>query len=160
MDADGFIVASDLTESGVDDASVAVTMIQGLGPCIKRFTGDGAYDTRPVYEALTAVGGGGVTVVIPPRKKPSGCASPNAVLQQRKAAIARIAEVGRRQWRKESGAHKQARAENMMLRYKRIIGGGLRARKMAAQTRETVIAVSVLNRMTRMGTPRSVAVVG
>jgi hypothetical protein len=46
-----------------------------------------------------------------------------------------------------------------MLRHKRIVGDALRARKMAAQTRETAIAVSVLNRMTRLGTPRSVAVV-
>lgn len=45
---------------------------------------------------------------------------------KRDAAIERIAEVGRRQWRKESGAHQQARAENAMLRYKRIIGDGLR----------------------------------
>ena len=31
---------------------------------------------------------------------------------QRDGAIARIAEVGRRRWRKEAGAHRQARAEN------------------------------------------------
>ena len=46
-----------------------------------------------------------------------------------------------------------------MLRYKRIIGEALRARKMAEQTTETRIALSVLNRMSTLGTPRSVAVV-
>ena len=57
-------------------------------------------------------------------------------------------------------AHRQARAENAMLRYKRIIGETLRARKMTTQTTETRIAVSVLNRMTVLGTPVSVAVLG
>ncbi len=49
-------------------------------------------------------------------------------LVQRDAAIERIAKVGRRQWRKESGAHRQARAENVMFRYKRLIGDRLRAK--------------------------------
>ncbi|HJN73907.1 MAG TPA: hypothetical protein QGF58_08245, partial [Myxococcota bacterium] len=42
--------------------------------------------------------------------------------QQREAALLRIDEVGRRQWRKESGAHQQARAENGMYRFKQILG--------------------------------------
>ena len=70
----------------------------------------------------------------------------------------RIAEVGRRQWRKEAGAHQQARAENGMFRYKRIIGDGLRARKFEAQKREVAIAVNVLNRMAAFGMSESVKV--
>ena len=34
----------------------------------------------------------------------------------------RAREVGRRQWKKESGYHRQARAENTFFRYKTIIG--------------------------------------
>ena len=70
-----------------------------------------------------------------------------------------FAEVGRRQWRKEAGAHQQARAENAMLRYKRIIGDSLRAKKPGAQEREAKIAVNVLNRMTMPGRPESVKIV-
>lgn len=66
--------------------------------------------------------------------------------------------MGRRQWRKESGADQQARAENGMFRYKRIIGDRLRAKKLGAQTRETMLAVNVLNRMTALGMPDSVTV--
>ena len=157
VDAGGFIVASELTESGVDDGSVGATMIRGQGAGIERFTADGAYDTRAIYEALAATGGTGVNVVIPPRREatPSG----DEVLRQRDAAIVRIAEVGRRRWRKEAGAHRQARAENAMLRYKRILGEALRARKMATQATEARIGVSVLNRMTTLGKPNSVAVI-
>ena len=68
--------------------------------------------------------------------------------------------MGRRQWRKEVGAHQQAWAENGMFRYKRIIGDALRARKTHAQKREAMIAVNVINRMTALGMPQSVAVAG
>ena len=105
VDGEGFIVVSELTESGVDDASVGVTLIKRTD-----------------------------------------------------AAIERIAEVGRRQWRKESGAHQQARAENGMFRYKRILGDGLRARRLEAQQREAMIGVNAINRMTQLGMPKSVAV--
>ena len=71
----------------------------------------------------------------------------------------RIAEVGRRRWRKESGAHRQARAENAMFRYKRLLGDRLRAKTPERQTTEARIAVNVLNRMYGLGTPDSQAVV-
>ena len=96
----------------------------------------------------------------------SGCTLPRCPSRQavqisypRDGTIARIAEVGRRRWRKEAGAHRQARAENAMLRYKRTIGEALKARKMTTQATETRFAVSVLNRMTAHGAPVSVAVV-
>lgn len=97
-------------------------------------------------------------IVIPPRKTASLSRPAEDILQQRAVAIQRIAEVGRRQWRKESGAHQQARAENGMYRYKRIIGDALRARRSSAQKREAMIAVSTINRMTQLGMPVSMAV--
>jgi Transposase DDE domain len=151
VDAKGFIVASELTESGVDDASVGTEMIREQGPRISRFTADGAYDTRAVYEALAAAGGERITVVIPPRKDATLSTCGDDVLRQRDAAITRIAEEGRRRWRKEAAANRQARTENAMLRYKRIIGEALRARKMTGQENESRVAVHVLNRMKRLG---------
>ena len=81
----------------------------------------------------------------------------DSILEQRDSAIERIAQVGRRQWRKEAGAH-QARGENGMFRYKRIIGDGLRATDFEAQKREAAVAVNVINRMTLLGMPESQAV--
>ena len=159
VDGEGFIVASELAGSGVDDASVGVTLIERIEAGIGRFNADGAYDTTALYEALAAMGAPGVEIVIPPRKTASMSKSTGGALAQRDAAIERIAEVGRRQWRKESGAHQQARAENGMLRYKRILGDGLRARRLEAQKREEMIGVNVLNRMTELGMPKSAAVV-
>ena len=158
MDAQGFIVASELTDSGVDDASAGVGMIERIEATVDRFTADGAYDTRAIYEALGAVGDAGPTIVIPPRRTASPSRPKEHVLTQRDAAIRRIAEVGRRQWRKEAGAHQQARAENGMYRYKRLIGDALRSRRPNSQKREAMIAVNVINRMTRLGMPQSEAI--
>jgi len=134
-------------------------MLKGLGVALERFTADGAYDTRAMYEAVGAIGAPSVKIVIPPKR--TAVADPLAVgpWRQRNETQEWIARIARRQWRKESGAHRQARAESGMYRYKRVIGDSMRARTREAQTREARIAVNVLNRMTELGTPDSVAVV-
>ena len=97
--------------------------------------------------------------MIPPRKTAAPSQPAEELLEQRDAAIDRIAEVGRRRWRKESGAHRQARAENAMFRYKRLVGDRLRAKSPESQATEARIAVNVLDRMHGLGTPESEAVV-
>jgi hypothetical protein len=72
--------------------------------------------------------------------------------------ILRVKEVGRRQWKKEAGYHRQARVENAFFRYKSIIGDRLRARHPGAQATEAAIACNILNRMTELGRPASFAV--
>ena len=158
VDAEGFVVVSELTDSSTDDASVGATMTGRIEAALERFAADGAYDTRAIYEALASDGVPAPTIVIPPRRTASPSKPAEDDFQQRDAAIGRIGEVGRRQWRKEAGAHQQARAENGMYRYKRIIGDALRARKPEAQRREAMIAVNVINRMTGLGMPISVPV--
>jgi hypothetical protein len=83
---------------------------------------------------------------------------PADIVQQRDAAIDRIAKVGRRQWQKEARAHQQARAENGMYRYKQIIGNSLRGRTVATQEVAAKIRIFLVNRMTEFGTPNSVAI--
>ena len=61
-------MAYELTGSGVDDASVGVAMIDRIDSTIERFTADGAYDTRAIYEVLHPVGEAVPTIVIPPRR--------------------------------------------------------------------------------------------
>ncbi|MFT7624140.1 MAG: hypothetical protein ACI9WU_003327, partial [Myxococcota bacterium] len=124
VDGEGFIVASELTDSFVDDASVGVVMTGRIESAIERFTADGAYDTRAIYEALQEAAAGAPVppIVIPPRKTASPSKPAEESLAEGDAAISLLAvfEVGRRQWRKEAGAHQQARAENGMYRYRYI----------------------------------------
>jgi hypothetical protein len=86
----------------------------------------------------------------PPSGRPGG---------QRHDAIERIAVLGRRQWRKESGAHRRTRAENGMYRYKHLTADRLRAKHVEARKREALIAVNIINRMTALGMPVAVKAV-
>ena len=112
-----------------------------------------------MYEALAAAGATDIRIVIPPKKTAIVDSRAKGTWCQRNDAIERIGKVGRRQWRKESGAHQQARAENGMYRYKRIIGDRLRAQHRESQRREALIAVNVINRMTALGMPESEKIV-
>jgi len=56
IDEDGYIIASALTDRVADDACVAISMLEQIEGTIAWFTADGAYDTRPMYEALAASG--------------------------------------------------------------------------------------------------------
>ena len=81
-----------------------------------------------------------------------------ATARGRPRGIGRIAWVktlGRRQWQKASGYHRQSRVENTFFRYKSIIGEGLRARSPAGQGSEAVLGCEILNRMTALGRPVS-----
>ncbi len=69
-------------------------------------------------------------------------------------------KIGRRQWKKESGYHRQARVENTFFRYKAIMGDRLRARHPKSQEAEAVIACNILNRMARLGISESFAITG
>ena len=50
VDAEGFIVAAELTASSRDDASTLPDLLAPLEVPIRRFTADGAYDHRSVYD--------------------------------------------------------------------------------------------------------------
>ena len=69
--------------------------------------------------------------------------------------ITLVKQLGRRQWQKASGYHRQGRVENTFFRYKSIIGDGLRARSPAGQGSEVVLGCEILNRMTALGRPVS-----
>ncbi len=79
-------------------------------------------------------------------------------LSARDTTVCEVNTMGRRQWKKESGYHRQGRVENTFFRYKQILGGKLRARQVRAQEVEAALACRILNRMGETDMPRSVAV--
>jgi len=154
VDGDGVIVAQVLTDGAADDAKAGVNLIADVAGEIASVTADAAYDTVAIYEAAASRG---ATVVVPPtrtakvtRRRPR-CAA-------RDRTIRRVAKLGRRRWKKESGFHRQGRVENAFFRYKGIISDRLRARHADAQEAEVVIACNILNRMIALGPPVSSAV--
>ena len=146
----GRILAAELTDHDVPDASVFPALLNRTEGKIVRLTADGAYDRRTVYDAA---GRRGAYVVIPPQR--GAIKSEDPVLQTRNRHITRMARVGRAQWRREKGQHRQAHAENAFYRYKRIFGPALRARNPLAQRTEVMAACNLLNWMHSLGMPDS-----
>ena len=159
VDAEGFIVAAELTASSRDDASTLPALLDTIEVPIRRFTADGAYDHRSVYDQRSAAGTENVVIVIPPRRSAVSAGPTDGPWAQRDTALERIRQVGRREWQKESGYRQQARVENSFFRYKSVLGGGLKARHGKAQRREVAIGCHILNRMAELGRPKSCAVV-
>lgn len=118
----------------------------------RQFTGDGAYDKRGIYETFIPRG---ATVLVPPSRTAIESGDNTPADQARNSAVRRIREVGRRQWRKESGHHQQARAENTFFRYERLLGGRLRARDSVGRNVEARVACDILNRMLELGAAKS-----
>jgi hypothetical protein len=152
VDETGIIVAQALTNSNVDDATTGVTLVDDVTKEIRTVIGDAAYDTRPFYGAAIDRG---AAVVVPPIKTARIGRSQSPA---RDRTVRRIHEVGRRQWKKEMGYHRQARVENSFFRYKTILGSRLRARGPHAQAVEARLACNILNRMTELGRPASFAI--
>ena len=151
VDQSGVIRVHTLTEETGDDATTALDLLTAVEGPLVRITADAAYDTVAVYETA---GARGATVVIPPARTANvsghGPRSP-----ARDRTITLVKQLGRRQWKKASGYHRQGRVENTFFRYKSIIGDGLRARSPAGQGSEVVLGCEILNRMTALGRPVS-----
>jgi hypothetical protein len=149
----GEIVAQVLTDGNADDAKTGIELIEQVEGDIECVIGDAAYDTAAIYEVA---GAKGADVVVPPVKGAvvSGSKLP---LSARDETVLKVNTLGRREWKKESGYHRQGRVENTFFRYKQILGGKLHARHVQAQEVEAALACRILNRMTGLGLPVSVA---
>ena len=152
VDETGTVVAQALTNANVDDAATGIRLINEVSSKIKTVIADGAYDTRSFYAAAESKG---ARVVVPPDKTAT---IGGELSRARDRAVRRIRKVGRRQWRKEVGYHRQARVENAFFRLKTILGDRMRARSEEARRVEARIACNILNRMTELGRPESYAI--
>ena len=155
VDGAGVIVAQALTDGSADDAGEGIKLLQSVGRKVRSFTADGAYDSSAIYKAAKARG---AKVVVPPPRKATAPTRRKSPLPERDRTIRRIGKVGRRRWKKESGYHRQGHVENTFFRLKSIVGRRLRARHADAQATEALLACNVLNRMFKLGRPRSVAI--
>ncbi len=135
-------------------------LLEQVDSPIRRFTADGAYDTRSVYELLGEVGTANFKIVIPPRRGAVPLDGAEATWAQRNATLETIRNVGRQGWQRESGYRRHGAVENRFFRCKRTLGNSLRARRYESQKREARIGCNVLNRMAELGKPESQAIVG
>jgi Transposase DDE domain len=154
VDRSGHIIAHALTDAIVDDALTGIALTEGITGAVASLTADAAYDTIAFYAVAAARG---ARVVVPPAKTATALGrGPRSRARDR--TIRMVTKIGRRQWKKASGYHRQARAENAFFRYKSIFGGALRARSPGGQVAETLVACNALNQMTDLGRPDSYAI--
>jgi IS5 family transposase len=149
----GEIVAQVVTARHVGDHEVMGQLVRQVPGRIHQCSGDGGYDYEAVYRTFARRR---TRLTIPPRR--GAARSPWDWMTQRNAHIARIAEVGRKQWKQECGYHRRSLAETAMFRLKTIFGDRLWARKLKRQQTEVAIRCAALNRMTQLGMPDSYAV--
>lgn len=155
-DTDGEIRASLLTDNSVTDADATEPLLaQEQADTVADFFGDGAYDKRKVYEALATREVKHVSV--PPQKNAKIWIHGNtkAPPHPRDENLRSIRKTSRSGWKKRSSYHTRSLSETAMFRYKRIIGERVWAKTLLAQQVETTIGAAILNRMTKLGMPKS-----
>ena len=150
----GNIVASELTASRARDATRVPALLTQIQAPLAWAAADSAYDKETVYKAIEAHSPGRRTrVVIPPQRNATLNQNSNGAMQERDRHIRAIERHGRREWYKLSGCTKRSMVENVVYRYKAIIGPEMRARTLARQRVEHRIGCEILNKMAALGMP-------
>lgn len=150
------IVATLATTNAVGDSEVLPDLLDQVPEPIDQVSADGSYDSRACHEAIAQRQ---ARAVIPPRENAQPWAPhPDGTMHPRTGLLARIAQVGRTQWKKDSGYHRRSLAETAIFRLKTLFGAQLQARRFDAQVAEAYIRCAALNTMTRLGVPDSYGV--
>jgi IS5 family transposase len=155
----GEILGAVVTTNDVGDCEVLPDILEQIEQPIEQVSGDGGYDTKGCYDTISQRG---AKAIIPPRS--------NAKIQQRANTetqphprnenLRRVNEVGRQQWKQETGYHRRSLSETAIFRLKAIFGGKLRRRFFDNQAVELFLQCAALNRMIQLGKPDSYKVVG
>lgn len=148
----GDIVAVDLTDKETDDGSMVGSLLDQVNEPVTFFMADGAYDTEDVTAAV-AQRHPDAQIIVPPRITATFSKTADTKPTQRDRHLMTIHKHGKRGWRKRSGYDRRARVENMVGRYKRILGEELHATKFENQKIEVRIGAHILNQMTKLGRP-------
>lgn len=157
------IEACELTELGTQDCEGFKSLINSIKEPINEAIGDGAYDRFSCYEEMEKRGGKGI---FPPqhnavtsqergvnRKKAS-----KGAVEKRDETIKQARLLGKKSWKQQTGYHRRSLAETGMFRVKTILGRRLSCHTLENQCVEAKIWCYVINKMTLLGMPKTVAV--
>jgi len=151
IDADtSEIVAFDLTDKDVDDASHVAPLLDQLTEAPTSFMGDGAYDRSFVLEGVLARNPNAKFIVPPCNGAVTGSTAATSPTQRDQHVLA-VDAHGRMNWQKTTGYNRRSKVEASISRYKRVIGDTLKSREDARRVTEVAIAIKSLNRMRKLG---------
>ncbi len=157
---DGEVRATELTENSVGDSETVPALLAQEESTIDAFAGDGAFDTRTIYDLCQEWNVS--RILIPPQKNAKIWSHGNshAPPHPRDEHLRAIRRTSRERWKEDVGYHVRSLIETFMFRYKTVFGDRLDARNMPQQKTEILIKSSILNQMLKLGMPDSYAVVG
>jgi IS5 family transposase len=143
----------------VSDAEAMPDLLQGAPGKIEQVSADGGYDQRKCNEILNEHD---AKAVIPPRKgaKIWQHANTKAERHARDENLRRIRKIGLKEWKRESNYNRRSLAETQVFRFKTIFGDRLQTRQIDNQFKDLMLKSAILNRLTRLGMPDSVKVIG
>lgn len=155
-EATGEIAAAVVTTNGLADSQVFEDLLEQVESHIEQVSGDGSYDKRNCYEAITERG---ARAAIPPRRDAKIWRHGNSKSERvvRDENLRRIRRVGRKKWKQESGYHRRSLAETQMFRIKTIFGARVSGGEFEGQATQILIRCAALNKMTHLGMPDSYA---
>jgi hypothetical protein len=148
------VLACVVTEQKASDHWTLPQLLKQVPERLEKVGGDKGYDYGMAYELISQRGA--EPVILP---KQNAAVAPFTNFEPRNRVVRRIKEVGRDEWKQESGYHRRSLVETGMFRLKTVFGDRLRSRAtLRDQQVEVRIRCAALNRMTHLGMPRSVKV--
>lgn len=152
-EATGEILVAEVTTNDYRDSEVLGSLLDGISHEVSQVSGDGAYDTFGCHDTIAQRG---AMVTIPPRHDAQRCRpTEHRSTHPRDQILQRIEQVGRKDWKRESGYHRRSLSETTMFRLKVIFGGQVCSRKFDNQAVELFLQCAALNRMIQVAKPQS-----
>ncbi|THJ29931.1 IS5 family transposase, partial [Lampropedia aestuarii] len=142
-----------VTTNDVGDSPVVPELLKQIpvDEPITSLTGDGAYDTKTVYEACHERQ---IMPIIAPRKRAQ--MRKGATFATRNEAIKACRRLGRSVWKEWSGYHHRSLVETKMNCIKKL-GERVKAKTYERQVFELNARASIFNRFTELGYPQTVS---
>lgn len=163
LDADSLdIVGLDVTDSVRLDGNYLPGLIEQVDDPIGQITGDGAYDKQNCYEAAHQLG---AKPVFPPQHNAAvqrNKVKKNPALIPRDELIIRLNSAPDKKeelrvWKQENNYHRRSLVETNMSRLNFIFGDQMSARTPENQFTDLAIRCRIINKMNKLGLPKSVA---
>ena len=150
------IRAIEVTTNGQGDAPVLPDLLAQIpeDEKISSVGGDGAYDTRKCYAAITERE---AQAIIPVRRNGRPWKEDGPGAAARNETLRACLRLGRTIWKKWSGYHRRSLVETKMHCFK-LLGQRVMARTFDRQITELKVRAAILNRFSQIGTPNTVRV--
>jgi len=156
------IEAFELTDLGVQDCEGVPLLLNQIADPIDSARGDGAYDRFSCYEEAERKR---FRLITPPQRnaklsveRKNKKKADSEAIKKRDEVVKNVRELGRKEWKIQADYHRRSLAETAMFRIKTLIGNRLSTRTLQHQKTEVAVWCQIINKMTTLGMPKSVAI--